>query len=450
MGIPFLLKASFYANLRVLILIYAPHISSPRLQYVLNELFSRRLGMVYRLTDSTNDLDTHPGARINYSHENLPHCLHIKPHALLQETQLVNHSTKVKYDKEWDSIFFEQPGHVPFDLFAASFYLLSRYEEYLPHKVDDHGRFHHDQSLAVQQGFIEVPLVDKWVLMLKNELEKQFGNIAASPPAFQCISTVDIDVAYLYKGIVPYRQLRKLAKSVLLLRFGKAAEQLRVRSKKLRDPYDTYDYLHRITRNVTLKYFILSGGHTEHDQALPINGNEMRSLLRSLAAKHEVGLHPSYASSEQDQLIPLEKQQLEAVTGSRIISGRQHFLRFRLPHTMNVLIRSGIGHDYSMAYSGIAGFRASTAHPFYFYDLEQNHATPLVLYPTCVMDVTLRYNLGLTVHAAQNKIEQLMQEVKQVNGLFISIWHNSNLSHTDGWMPWKEVFEKIHTLASQK
>jgi hypothetical protein len=417
---------------------------------VLKELFTRRLGMNYTLTGSIEELNAHNGARINYSHEDLPHCLHIKPHPLLNEMQLANHSTRVKYDKDWDSIFFEQPGHVPFDLFAASFYLLSRYEEYLPHKVDEHGRFHHEQSLAVQQGFIETPLVDKWTLLLKHELEKQFGSIPAAPPSFRCISTVDIDTAYLYKGIPSYRQFRKLVKSVLSFRFGKAGEQFKVQSGKQRDPYDTYEYLQRITRNATLKYFILSGGNTEYDFPLPITGNEMQSLLRSLSAKHELGIHPSYASSDDEQLIVQEKQLLESVIKRKVKYSRQHFLRFKLPHTMNRLIETGIEEEYSMAYSGIAGFRASTAHPFGFYDLEQNKATSLVLYPTCVMDVTLRYNMGLTVHGAQAKVEQLMQEVKHVNGLFISIWHNSNLSTTDEWLPWKDVFEKIHTLANQR
>jgi hypothetical protein len=449
-GIPFLFGHRFCANLQVLILIYASHISSPRLQYVLHELFSRRLGIDWRLTGRQEDLDRHQGARINYSHEDLPHCLHIKPHSLLAESTISNHSVLVKYDKEWDSIFFEQPTDIPFDLFAASFYLLSRYEEYLPHKVDEHGRFHHEQSLAVQQGFIETPLVDKWILNLKSHLERQFGKMDFSLPAFQCISTVDIDVAYLYKGISPDRQLLKIGKSSMLFRFGKAAAQMKVHLGKMRDPYDTYDYIHQVTRNVTLKYFILSGGNTEYDQPLAIDGNVMQTLLLSLSARKELGLHPSYASSDQEGLIVNEKKQLEAVLEKKVTFSRQHFLRFRLPHTMNTLLKQGIEQEYSMAYSGIAGFRASTCHPFCFFDLEQNKASTLVLYPTCVMDVTLRYNMGMSVHAAIAKVEQLMNEVKQVNGIFISIWHNSNLSETDEWLPWKEVFEKIHTLVNRK
>jgi hypothetical protein len=443
------IDSSFVCNLRVLILVYSPYNTSHRLQYVLHEIFTGRLGISYQLTGNRHEADAHPGPLINYSHEELPHGLHIKPHPLITETGITSHSIQVTYNRDWDSIFFEQQGDVPFDMFSATFYLLSRYEEYLPHMVDDHGRFDHEQSLAVQNRFIETPLADKWALQLKTTLENTFGPIAATTPAFRCITTIDIDIAYLYKGISPRRQILKFGKSSLFLRFGKAARQMKVHMGRQQDPYDTYEYIHQVTKHAGLQYFILSGGHTEFDQPLPVHGKEMRNLLQSLSHKN-IGLHPSYASSDKEALIGKEKHQLEQATGKAVIASRQHFLRFRLPATMHALIQQGIRHEYSMGYSGIVGFRASTAHPFRFFDLEQNTATELMLYPSCVMDVTLRYNMGLTIHAAQARVEQLMQEVKQVNGLFITIWHNSNLSSTDGWLPWREVFEKIHTLAARK
>jgi hypothetical protein len=54
--------------------------------------------------------------------------------------------------------------------------------------------------------------------------------------------------------------------------------------------------------------------------------------------------------------------------------------------------------------------------------------------------------MNLTISSAINKAEQLIQEVKQVNGLFINLWHNSSFSHTDEWYDWREVFEKIYIL----
>lgn len=61
------------------------------------------------------------------------------------------------YIQDWDEIpcFFPTSKNcfLPFDVFAASFYLLSRYEEYLPHLKDEHGRYPASESLAFKNGF---------------------------------------------------------------------------------------------------------------------------------------------------------------------------------------------------------------------------------------------------------------------------------------------------------
>jgi hypothetical protein len=173
----------------------------------------------------------------------------------------------------------------------------------------------------------------------------------------------------------------------------------------------------------------------------------MEALLSHLVSQYNLGIHFSYETYNSPEMMQAEKKLLEECLLKKVTQNRQHFLRFQLPQTMNQLIANGITEDYSMAYSEVAGFRASTAHPFYFYDLENNTPTSLVLYPVSLMDVTLRFNMNLTITSALNKAEQLIQEVKQVNGTFVSIWHNSNLSNTNEWLTWREVFEKIHSLA---
>jgi hypothetical protein len=404
--------------------------------------------MDYHLTDNLVDFQSHTGPKINYSHYECDGALQILPHKIITETEIASHSISVRHNHIWDTLMLEQQGEIPFELFAASFYLLSRYEEYLPHKVDEHGRFEADQSMAVQYGFIDTPLVDKWALQLKETLQQQFGPIPSTPPAYRFISTIDIDTAYLYKGLETERQLRKLAKSVSLLNLTTLTEQYNVYKGNVQDPYDTYSYIARVTNDIPVLYFILCGGQSEYDELIPMDTPEMKALLTTLAKSYTLGLHPSYESFDNGVIISRERQLLEDNIQRKVTISRQHFLRFRLPQTMNLLIENGIAEDYSMAYSELAGFRASTAHPFHFFDLENNNPTKLLLYPTILMDVTLRYNMNLTIYAALQKAEQLIQEVRQVNGVCVTLFHNSNLSATNGWDPWREVFEKIHTLAS--
>jgi hypothetical protein len=72
--------------------------------------------------------------------------------------------------------FFKTTGDYPFDIFAASFYLLVRYEEYLSHKKDMYGRYAHENSLAFKEGFLNFPLINIWIEDFKKYLKQKFLN----------------------------------------------------------------------------------------------------------------------------------------------------------------------------------------------------------------------------------------------------------------------------------
>ena len=88
---------------------------------------------------------------------------------------------------------------LPFDIFAASFFLLSRYEEYLPHVRDVHERFTAEQSLAFKYRFLEKPVIDIWAYKLLGKLQEKFPDYTYKTRAYKYISTIDVDNAYAYK-----------------------------------------------------------------------------------------------------------------------------------------------------------------------------------------------------------------------------------------------------------
>lgn len=98
-----------------------------------------------------------------------------------------------------------------------------------------------------------------------------------------------------------------------------------------------------------------------------------------------------------------------------------------------------------MGYAKAPGFRASTCTPFYFYDLDFEIQTPLKLFPFAVMDVTLKDYLGLSNEDSLEKILDLKEEVKKVNGTFISLFHNETLSESEEWSGWGEIYKKMLT-----
>ena len=59
---------------------------------------------------------------------------------------------------------------IPYDFTTPSFFLLSRAEEHNGQPRDSHDRFRYEESLAHHYGFIHLPLVDEYALLLRKWL----------------------------------------------------------------------------------------------------------------------------------------------------------------------------------------------------------------------------------------------------------------------------------------
>ena len=302
-----------------------------RLKYILYELLGRRMGFDFLLTDDLNEFKILDGAKINYSETVFEDAINIKPHFLLFEDNIRNQNIEVKSNTEWNKIFFESQSEIPFDIFAASFYLLSRYEEKLPYESDEHGRYKAEQSLAVKNNFIEIPLIDIWAKHFKEIILTKFPQTKFRENHFKFTSTIDIDFAYKYRGIGLMKQTLKFWKSLLQARFKDCFEQLNFKN----DPYDTYGFIQKVSTNnqSTLLYFLLMRTGTEFDKNISPKSVEMKNLVIKLSEKNEIGLHPSYFSDDEKKLKE-EKLLLEKISNKKISITRQHFLKFNLPHTI--------------------------------------------------------------------------------------------------------------------
>ena len=96
-----------------------------------------------------------------------------------------------------------------------------------------------------------------------------------------------------------------------------------------------------------------------------------------------------------------------------------------------------------MGYGSINGFRASVASPFYWYDLEKEETTGLLIYPFCFMEANSFFEQKYSPQQALDEIRQYYNTVKSVKGTFISIWHNTFLGTDKLFTGWREVYEKF-------
>ena len=434
-----------------MILIYTKQTSS-RLDYILSFIFKDIFGVDYKLTTNKEEFLSSDSAKINYSDESIDGSIQIIPIDLLFETNILQKKIEVT-DWEGQKIFFQtsEVSDIPFDLFAASFYLISRYEEYLPFSADQHGRFEANQSLAAKNGFLHDPVVDQWICKLGEILTEKFHNFKPCERKFKFISTIDVDnaYAYLYKGTV--RTIGAAMRDLFKLDFNENIKRFQALTGE-KDPFDTYGYLDALHKqyNISPLWFFLVGNYNTYDKNLPLDNEAFQELIKEVCAVSEIGIHPSYESNESFDQLKKEFDYLSGVTGKQLTKSRQHYLRLLFSETYQNLLKLGIKEDYTLGYASDVGFRAGTCTPFQFYDLYNEKATDLKIYPFYVMDVTLNQYLKLDVDKAVELIAEIISKVKQVNGTFISLWHNESLSDHGNWKGWEPVYKQMLEIIFEK
>jgi hypothetical protein len=427
-----------------MLLLYSNAITA-RSKYVFNLVFDS-MGLEYQFTCDTLFFKNSQQAKINYSNQRIGDEFFINAHSLLFEGNIRELNVEVENRYETKILF---PNNkicdLGFDIFSAVFYMVSRYEEYLPFTPDEYGRFKAEDTLAYKNNFLQFPVVDIWIRIFKDSLSKKFHFLSNIARSFKSIVTYDIDIAFKYKGRNLLRIAAGTAKDFVQLNLKNIFKRAETLFKIKRDPWDVYDYLSVKVSEYQLNciLFFLVGDKSAKDRNLNYKNPEMKSLLERVSSFCEIGLHPSYLSSSLADKFAMEKERLEKISGMKIIKSRQHFLKFNIPGTFNHLISAGITEDYSLGFSELPGFRAGTCNPFCFYDLQNEKETQLTLYPVTCMDVTFMNYLLMNPEDSLQNILKLINEVKNVNGVFISIWHNDSIFKTSPTGNWSWVHDEM-------
>ena len=428
-----------------MLLVYT-HKVTPRLTYTFKHFFTRILQIPIQFTTKVEEFVAHNGLKLTYAKQPLGNEFFIRSNGLLFE-QGINDIDVIM--GKWDDVdcFFQsrQTATLPFDVFAATFYLITRYEEYLPHVKDKYERFPAEESLAFKANFLEKPLIDIWAYKFKLLLKEKFPSHQFIDRKFEYISTIDVDIAYCYKRKGVLRTIGGLLNDLSKFRLLDIWLRILVLLGFRRDPFDTFDLLLDFQKQYGIKtiFFFLIGHYTTYDKNISSGNTNYKSLIKSVADYADVGLHPSYFTMKNEGLMKKEKLRLENILNRPALKSRQHFLRLDMPETYQNMVNLEIHEDYTMGYAAHYGFRASTCTPFYFYDLDYEIQTPLKVYPFAVMDGTLRDYLDLSNKRAFEVIIKLATEVRKVDGTFITIFHNETLSNRGRWRRWKKLYTDI-------
>ncbi|MEO8172882.1 MAG: polysaccharide deacetylase family protein [Sediminibacterium sp.] len=425
-----------------ILLVYSSHITT-RLSYIIKELLP-----FAELTDSTEKFTAHLGVKICYSKEKFcSNTLWIAPHGLLHEAGIQDQKIA---GSEWKGkkIFFSTGADIPFDIFSAAFYLLSRYEEYLPHELDEYGRYSHINSIAYKEDFLKMPLINEWLQLLEMQIRERCSNskFKIQNSKFAFVPTYDIDEAFSYLHKPLWKNVLGFFRDLLLGKLDEVVERGNVYSGRKPDPYYTFEWMDALHDRFNLHpiyFFLTIIKRGEYDKNLPANSNTLKKLYLRLSEKYTCGLHPSWQSGTEEWLLAKEITAMENITQQPVKISRNHYLRFAVPHTYRRLIAAGIKEEYSMAYGNVNGFRASYALPFYWYDLEKETKTDLLIHPFCFMEATSFFNQAYSVEQAAEEIQYYHDTVKKVNGEFITLFHNHFLTEQPQWVQWREMYAEF-------
>jgi hypothetical protein len=395
------------------------------------------------ITDSIATFRAYPGVKIFYGDNcDEPGAYHIQSTSLLFEKGIRSIEVEVNLSGEMPGLFPSRGDH-PFDILAALFFLVTRYEEYISGDRDAYGRFDHRFSVAFRHGFLDRPLINEWLFSMRDRLAKKFpGEKWLSPASFEILPTYDIDEAWSYRHKKSLINLGGMVKDLAKGRIKRVRERWKVRRGDASDPFDAYRWMDALHEKHDLNphyFFLLAERRGRYDRNIHPSVQALQELIMRHAEKYAVGIHPSWQSIEPGILLK-EIATLEKITGKKITASRQHYIRFSLPSTYRHLIGAGIDQEFSMGYGSANGFRASICSPFNWYDLEKEQETSLLVYPFCFMDANSFFEARQRPEEAIREMRSFYERVKKVNGCFISIWHNTFLGTDPLFEGWRDAY----------
>ena len=421
-----------------MLLIYTPN-PTIRLQYICKFIFEEILCTSYSLTFDEGSFIQHEGNKINYSHKNITNVFQIEPHEILFETDIKERVINCFDYKNTKAFFKTENSDYAFDFFAACFYLITRYEEYLPHTKDMYGRYAHQNSIAFKEGFLNKPIINIWLSDFKKVLHDYFPDIIFKEKSFSYLPTYDIDMAWLTKEKGLVRNIGGFFKNPSMEKFTSFF-------KNDKDPYDCYDFLDELHKKYNLDpiyFFLVAKENGIYDKNILPDNQAMQLLIKSHAEKYTVGIHPSWKSYDGEDKVEEEIKTLENIATIKVEHSRQHYIKLTLPETYNRLISLGIYNDYSMGYGTTNGFRASVASSFFWFNIETNKITKLRIHPFCFMEANSHYEQKLNVEEAYKELLYYYETCKNIKGNLTTIFHNNFLGTSKEFVGWRELYEKF-------
>jgi len=438
-------------------------------KYILDVIFSEFLGLEYKILESEHcqdlEVELENGSKLIFEDhffskypkdldylnlENIPSKVVFTKNAFIVEDNIPIIYGNEKLEKLENRII------CGIDIFASSFFMLTRWEEYVNKARDNHARFPAHESLAYKQGFLDRPVVNEYVEMLKNML-LYFGlNQKLKTRNYQLFVSCDVDQPFdctveNFKNlirvgagdIIKRKSIKEFAKRIRRYIFNKFGNY------KYDENY-TFDWYMNVCENAGVKasFYFIPTSVEKQNGCYELKDKKIQNLLKYINSRgHEIGVHGSYQTYQDKEKAKLQKNMLDDMLkrlgiSQKVVGNRQHYLRWDISMTPSILQYVGFLYDTTGSYADRPGFRYGVCYEFIMFDFlfrKKLHIKqrPLIVMECSVID-KLYMGLGYTEEALQI-MKDLKQKCFRYDGNFSLLWHNSHfLLEND-----KYIFEKI-------
>ena len=319
-----------------------------------------------------------------------------------------------------------------FDIFETIFFHISRFEEYFASKddLDRYQRFKTSHQFLVKHQLEKIPVVDHLVYAF-------FASIGIPTALKNTTISITHDIDEIKKFSTFPNLIRKTGG--LLLRERKIQPVLKLwqsyqQATQLngKDPYDVFEWMLTSSEKIRSKViYFLVGGQAPQDSPYPLDQRFDRAVKEALEKDYNIGIHPSFDSYNNYALLEQEKSKLESAIDQPVFYSRQHFLRFSIHTTPQLLDQLNIQNDSTLGYNDRIGFRCGTGFPYHLYDFKQEKSFRFVETPMVFMD----FGLFLEGSYKPDKIVGLWNQFLDLNQQLTHLTYNiHNSRFDDAWL----------------
>jgi hypothetical protein len=424
-----------------MLLVYTQKIT-PRITYAFRHICTRILGLETQFTSTIEAFVAHSGAKLSYGKQPLSSEMFIHSQGLL--TQQGFESTDIVI-KVWEDTkcFFSSISNsaVPFDIFSASFYLMSRYEEYLPHVKDTIGRYPYTQSLAHREGFLKQPVVDMWAYKFKVILLDSFPDLVFPIKKMTIHNVIDASqpFAFVQRGFL--RAVMGFGSDLWKMKMRSIITRGQVLMTLRKDPYNTFNWIINTAKRSVSKhtFFFRLGDSSNYKEGINTKRMKFKLLVKFISDYKEVGLIFSSDTLVDYEKVKKEKERMEDITNRILRSSMNAHYIVNLPAIYRNLVELEVEEDFTMVYENKVGFRAGTCTPFLFYDLDSETKTPLIIHPLAFTTSAFEKKYDSEINKTCN---MLYDAVDQVNGTFSVVFSNRDFTSSEKNKTWRSIFSE--------